>query len=186
MTLIGEWNSETTYAVGDAARYPNGIFYQLVRPAAAGTPCADALYWNILPSPLQECAKMIMDIAAALKAEIESGIASDLAMIAPEYTKTTYSKGDIRTHEGKLYKAKANIGTAEDWTSSHWDEITVGGQIVALDSAIGTLDAAVATIPTNIDEDSISLKTASSEYVITVDDSGDTPELVLTEDTSES
>ena len=179
MTLKGEWNSDTTYAVGDAARYPNGIFYQLVRPASAGTPCADALYWNILPSPLQECAKMIMDIAAALKAEIESGIASDLAMIAPEYTKTTYSKGDIRTHEGKLYKAKDNIGTAEDWTSSHWDEITVGGQIVALDSA-------VATIPTNIDEDSISLKTATSEYVITVDDSGDTPELVLTEDTSES
>ena len=35
-------------------------------------------------------------------------------------------------------------------------------------------------IPTNIDANSISLSTETAEYLITVDDSGDTPELVVT------
>ena len=39
-------------------------------------------------------------------------------------------------------------------------------------------------IPTNIDASSISLTTETGEYIITVDDSGDTPELVVTADTS--
>ena len=34
--------------------------------------------------------------------------------------------------------------------------------------------------PTNIDDEAISLKTDDGEYVITVDDSGDTPELAVT------
>jgi len=39
-------------------------------------------------------------------------------------------------------------------------------------------------IPTNIDSSSISLTTETGEYLITVDDSGDTPELVVTEVTA--
>ena len=35
-------------------------------------------------------------------------------------------------------------------------------------------------IPTNIDANSISLSTETGEYLITVDDSGDTPELTVT------
>ena len=104
MTLKGEFNSGTTYAVGDVVRYSNGLFYQLLRPCKAGTPCADALFWNYLQSPLQECAKMIMDIAATI----------------------------------------------------------------------------TATIPTNISDEAITLSTETADYLITVDDSGDTPELTVT------
>jgi hypothetical protein len=109
MTLKGEWSGDVTYSVGDVARYPNGNFYQLVRPCKAGTPCADALFWNYLPSPLQECVKMIMDMVAGIEAKI----------------------------------------------------------------------------PTNIDDEAITLKTETGEYVITVDDSGDEPELVVTADETE-
>lgn len=47
------------------------------------------------------------------------------AWIAPEYTKTTYAKNQLVMHEGKLYYAKAAIGTAENWTAAHWQETTI-------------------------------------------------------------
>lgn len=47
------------------------------------------------------------------------------AWIAPEYTKTTYAKNQLVMHEGKLYYAKAAIGSAENWTASHWTECTI-------------------------------------------------------------
>ena len=111
MTLKGDWSGDATYSVGDVTRYPNGNFYQLVRPCKAGTPCADALYWNYLPSPLQECAKMIMD-----------------------------SAGDLTT----------------------------------------AISAVAATIPTNIDDEGIVLKSGDNEYLVSVDDSGEDPEVVAT------
>lgn len=74
MTLKGEWSADTAYSVGDVARYSNGNFYQMVRPGKAGTPCPDALFWNVLPSPLQECAKMIMDMVAGIEAKIPTNI----------------------------------------------------------------------------------------------------------------
>lgn len=49
------------------------------------------------------------------------------AWIAPEYTKTTYAKNQLVMHEGKLYYAKSAIGTAENWTASHWQETTLAG-----------------------------------------------------------
>ena len=48
------------------------------------------------------------------------------AWIAPEYSKTaTYAKNQMVMHEGKLYYAKAAIGTAENWTAAHWQETTI-------------------------------------------------------------
>lgn len=52
------------------------------------------------------------------------------AWIAPEYTKTTYAKNQLVMHEGKLYYAKAAIGTAENWTASHWQETTIAGVLL--------------------------------------------------------
>ena len=51
------------------------------------------------------------------------------AWVAPEYTKTTYAKNQLVMHEGKLYYAKAAIGTAENWTASHWQETTLAAVI---------------------------------------------------------
>lgn len=47
------------------------------------------------------------------------------AWIAPEYSKTTYAKNQLVMHDGKLYYAKAAIGSAENWTASHWTECTI-------------------------------------------------------------
>lgn len=109
MTLKGEWSGDVTYNVGDIMRYPNGIFYQCVKAPKAGTVCANALYFVPLPSPLQEAAKMIMDMTSAVEAKI----------------------------------------------------------------------------PTNINDEAITLSTATADYLVTVDDSGDTPELAVTEITEE-
>lgn len=102
MTLKGEWGSGNSYEKGDVVSYPDGRFYQAVQDNTA--PCADALYWVPLNSPLAECAKMCMD----------------------------------------------------------------------------TLYMAVSTVPTNISDEAITLKTDDGEYLITVDDSGETPELAVT------
>lgn len=48
------------------------------------------------------------------------------AYIAPQYSATaTYSAKDLVFHNGVLYKAKSNIGTAEAWTAAHWEATTV-------------------------------------------------------------
>lgn len=58
-------------------------------------------------------------------AEGNSCIIITPAWIAPEYTKTTYAKNQLVMYEGKLYYAKAAIGTAENWTAAHWQETTI-------------------------------------------------------------
>lgn len=104
MTLKGEWSNEVTYEVEDVARYSDNKFYILIRPCKAGTPCADALFWNPLPYPLDWAAKMAMDMAATVEAKI----------------------------------------------------------------------------PDNISDEAITLSTETADYLVTVDDSGDTPELTVT------
>lgn len=47
------------------------------------------------------------------------------AIIAPAYSKKTYSANSVVTHNGKLYTNSAAIETAEDWTAAHWTETTV-------------------------------------------------------------
>lgn len=50
--------------------------------------------------------------------------------LAPEYDKTaTYAKDALVIYDGKLYAAKAAIGTAEVWTPAHWEERTIAAAI---------------------------------------------------------
>lgn len=35
---------------------------------------------------------------------------------------STYTAGTFCTHDGKLYRCKQDIGTAEAWTAAHWEE----------------------------------------------------------------
>lgn len=44
----------------------------------------------------------------------------------------------------------------------------------------GMFESIANSVPTNIDDQGITLKTDDGEYLITVDDSGDTPELEVT------
>ena len=96
---------------------------------------------------------------------------------------TTYDVGDVvRYTNGEIYclQIACDAGVTPIDTL-YWRPVS---QILA-QAAKFALDVA-ALIPKNIDDESISLKTETAEYVITVDDSGDTPELVVTEDTTEA
>lgn len=90
---------------------------------------------------------------------------------------TTYDVGDVVAHEdGFVYYLRepcaAGIAPVD---TLYWSKLE---QTLA-QAALFVLDIA-ASIPKNVSDDAISLKTDDGEYVITVDDSGDTPELVVT------
>ena len=105
MTLKGEFNSGTTYSVGDAVKWTDGHIYHLQKPAKAGTTPADTLHWGRAEQVVEQCALFVLD--------------------GMEMTR--------------------------------------------------------ALIPQNINDEAITLKgSGDNEYLITVDDSGETPELEVT------
>ena len=54
-------------------------------------------------------------------------------MVAPGYSKTsTYAEGDLVVYQSELYAAKADIGTAEEWTAAHWEKTTLAAVIAAM------------------------------------------------------
>ena len=42
--------------------------------------------------------------------------------ISDRYQKKTYTKGETCIYGNTLYKAKANIDTAEEWNPAHWEK----------------------------------------------------------------
>ena len=57
--------------------------------------------------------------------------------IATEYSESaTYHAGDICLSGGNLYKAKQDISVAEAFTAEHWEEITVGHELTAIETSI--------------------------------------------------
>lgn len=57
---------------------------------------------------------------------------ADVLSLAPQYTVKAYAVGDMTTSNGKMYRCKAPIATGEQWTASHWEEVTVGSEISSL------------------------------------------------------
>ena len=48
------------------------------------------------------------------------------AAVVPEYDNDqTYSKGALVAHDNLMYMASVNIGTPEDWNSSHWTQTSL-------------------------------------------------------------
>ena len=139
MRYRGAYNSGVSYSVGDVAIYTDGIPYYLQKAAAAGTACHDVHYWYRVPQPLAEMVVMFHSMLTGLEADAAASSAAETAisaMIAPEYTKKTYSEGDVVTHGGKLYAAKADIDPADaSWTAAHWEQTTVAALIAAVTPA---------------------------------------------------
>ena len=102
---------------------------------------------------------------------------------------TVYDVGDVVIYEGLVYHKQkpcaAGIKPIDTLyfgkLSQEASEIVImlAGMFADLFDAVGALDTAVAGIPKNIDDESISLKAGDNEYLITVDDSGETPELAV-------
>lgn len=172
MNYKGTYSGYTTYSVGDVVVYTDNVAYVMTQEATAGTTPHDVRRWSRVIQPIQEVIMMFYETLSEIARE-KAEIDAVKAEIAPAYSKTTYSKGDIVSYSGKLYEAKADIDTAEDWTAAHWQEITIGATLTAL-------NAAAATIPDNINDEAITLSTDTADYLITVDDTGDTPELSVT------
>lgn len=54
----------------------------------------------------------------------------DIESLADPYsTSSTYSVGEYCTRDGKFYRCKTAISTAEAWNSSHWQETTIGQEL---------------------------------------------------------
>ena len=59
--LKGDYSAEVTYSVGDVVRYSNGNVYHLQRPAKAGVPPTETLYWGSVEQKLAEAILMVLD-----------------------------------------------------------------------------------------------------------------------------
>ena len=79
MKLKGNYDSGTSYSVGDAVLCSDGYFYYLFKPCPAGTTPTDSLYWNRLEGPLADCASMIMSLVASTQAAIEAKIPTNIS-----------------------------------------------------------------------------------------------------------
>ena len=96
---------------------------------------------------------------------------------------TSYSKGDVVIYDidGVAYVA---IEAAAAGITPHeercWARVNQPLQEMVI-MFKGMFESIANSVPTNIDDQGITLKTDDGEYLITVDDSGDTPELAVTE-----
>lgn len=63
--------------------------------------------------------------------------------IAAQYREeATYHAGDICISGGNLYKAKQDIDVAEAFTAGHWEEITIGNELTAIETGLASKAAA--------------------------------------------
>ena len=63
-------------------------------------------------------------------------------MVTDAYApKATYTKGETRIHDNKLYRAKVDITTAEIWTPDHWKETSIEQIRAEMAAELSTLNA---------------------------------------------
>ena len=78
--------------------------------------------------------------AAAQATEAAQNAEGITDVVADAYSsEKTYKAGDYVLHSGAMYRCKADIDTAEEWTAAHWEEAQVGGEVSALKSDFDNL-----------------------------------------------
>jgi len=95
MDLKGAYNGATTYSVGDAVKYTDGVAYVLRKPCSAGVPPTNTLYWERVPQPLQEAIDLVLDYGTHVEGEIPA-LANNLT--------TTASGKALDARQGKALK----------------------------------------------------------------------------------
>ena len=93
---------------------------------------------------------------------------------------TTYDVGDVvRYANGEIYHlqhpCKAGVPPTETLYWERVQQLTAEAVKLIMDS----MDLVGATVPKNINDESIVLKSGDNEYLISVDATGDTPELAV-------
>ena len=61
--------------------------------------------------------------------------------ISDRYQKKTYAKGATCIYGDTLYRAKADITTAEEWTAAHWEETNMETIRAEMASEVSALNA---------------------------------------------
>ena len=63
---------------------------------------------------------------------------------APEYSSSsTYAVGDFVIYDGKLYRCKTAIDTAEVWTAAHWEETKIGNEVTDVNEKVDQLEPSI-------------------------------------------
>ena len=85
---------------------------------------------------------------------------NDSKKISDRYQKKTYAKGATCIYGDTLYRAKADITTAEEWTAAHWEETNMetiraemAAEVSALNANKNILASATFISPNRIESD---------------------------------
>lgn len=66
---------------------------------------------------------------------------NDSKKISDRYQKKTYAKGTTCIYGDTLYRAKADITTAEEWTAAHWEETNMETIRAEMAAEVSSLNA---------------------------------------------
>ena len=66
---------------------------------------------------------------------------NDSKKISDRYQKKTYAKGATCIYGDTLYRAKADITTAEEWTAAHWEETNMETIRAEMAAEVSSLNA---------------------------------------------
>lgn len=92
---------------------------------------------------------------------------------------TSYDVGDVVVFEPDnipYYMIEAAPAGTTPHNVKYWARVPQ-----PLSDVVTMFHGAFSKIPDNINDEAITLSTETADYLVTVDDSGDTPELVVTE-----
>ena len=97
---------------------------------------------------------------------------------------TNYAVGDVAVYtDGIPYVMHTDAPAGVPCHNvRYWERVPapLSDAVVMFHDLLSTVSAAVATIPTNINDEAITLTAGDDEYLITVDASGEEPELAVT------
>ena len=76
---------------------------------------------------------------------------NDSKKISDRYQKKTYAKGATCIYGDTLYRAKADITTAEEWTAAHWEETNMETIRAEMAAEVSALNAKTEFIIESVD-----------------------------------
>lgn len=91
----------------------------------------------------------------------------------------TYNEGDVVPYQEAGYVARCTVSGIPPTVDRCWRRLDQDLWDV-VDMVLDAQKNAIAVLNSRITEESIALKTDTADYLITVDDSGDSPELAVT------
>ena len=136
MNYKGAYSGSTSYSIGDVVVYTDNVAYVRTAEPGSGITPHEPRAWNRLDQPLQEAVILLHSMITTINSTNSTqttNITNITKMIAPAYSKKTYAEHEMVTYNGKVYYAKAAISPADNsWTAAHWQETSVGAEILAL------------------------------------------------------